>query len=48
MAEALNLLCKAELVRNRGPWSSINDLEIATVEWVDLWNERRLHGEFDQ
>ena len=48
MAEALNSLYKAELVRNKGPWQSINDLEIATAEWVDWWNERRLHGELDQ
>ncbi|CAG7622917.1 hypothetical protein GCM10027299_25380 [Larkinella ripae] len=48
MAEALNSLYKAELVRNLGPWQSINDLEIATAEWVDWWNERRLHGELDQ
>lgn len=48
MAEALNSLYKAELVRNRGPWASINDLEIATAEYVDWWNERRLHGELDQ
>ncbi len=48
MAEALNSLYKAELVRNLGPWESINDLEIATAEWVDWFNERRLHGELDQ
>lgn len=48
MAEALNSLYKAELVRNLGPWQSINDLEIATAEWVDWFNERRLHGELDQ
>lgn len=47
MAEALNSLYKAELVRNKGPWQSINDLEVATAEWVDWWNERRLHGELD-
>ena len=45
MAEALNSLYKAELIRNRGPWVSINDVEIATAEWVDWYNERRLHGE---
>ncbi len=45
MAEALNSLYKAELIRNRGPWTSINDVEIATAEWVDWYNERRLHGE---
>lgn len=45
MAEALNSLYKAELVRNRGPWAGINDVEIATAEYVDWFNNRRLHGE---
>lgn len=45
MAEALNSLYKAELIRNRGPWFGINDLEVATAEYVDWYNERRLHGE---
>jgi putative transposase len=35
MAEAFNSLYKAELVRNRGPWRGLNDLEIATVEYID-------------
>jgi putative transposase len=45
MAEAFNSLYKAELVRNRGPWRGIDDLEIATVEYIDWYNNRRLHGE---
>ena len=45
MAEAFNSLYKAELVRNRGPWRGLNDLEIATVEYIDWFNNRRLHGE---
>lgn len=45
MAEAFNSLYKAELVRNRGPWRGLNDLEIATVEYIDWYNNRRLHGE---
>lgn len=45
MAEAFNSLFKAELVRNRGPWRSINDLEIAVAEYIDWFNMRRLHGE---
>jgi putative transposase len=45
MAEAFNSLFKAELVRNRGPWRSINDLEIAVAEYIDWFNNRRLHGE---
>ena len=45
LAEAFNSLFKAELVRNRGPWKSIDDLEIATAEYIDWFNHRRLHGE---
>ncbi len=45
MAEALNSIYKAELIRNRGPWKGIDDLEIATAEYVDWYNHRRLHGE---
>ena len=45
MAEAFNSLYKAELVRNHGPWRGIDDIEIATVEYIDWYNNRRLHGE---
>jgi putative transposase len=45
MAEAFNSLYKAELVRNKGPWQGIDDVELATVEYIDWYNNRRLHGE---
>ncbi len=45
MAEAFNSLFKAELVRNKGPWKSIGELEIAVAEYIDWFNHRRLHGE---
>ena len=45
LAEAFNSLFKAELVRNRGPWKNIDDLEIAIAEYIDWFNHRRLHGE---
>ena len=45
LAEALNSLFKAELIRNKGPWRSIDDLEIAVAEYIDWFNYRRLHGE---
>jgi putative transposase len=45
LAEAFNSLFKAELIRNRGPWTSINDLEVAVAEYIDWFNQRRLHGE---
>lgn len=45
LAEAFNSLFKAELIRNKSPWTSINDVEIAVAEYVDWFNQRRLHGE---
>ena len=45
LGEAFNSLVKAELVRNKGPWKSIDDLEIAVAEYIDWFNHRRLHGE---
>ena len=45
LVEAFNSLFKAELVRNKGPWKSIDDLEIAVAEYIDWFNHRRLHGE---
>jgi putative transposase len=45
LAEAFNSLFKAELIRNKGPWKSIDDLKIAVAEFIDWFNHRRLHGE---
>lgn len=45
LAEAFNSLFKAELIRNKGPWTGIGDVEIAVAEYVDWFNQRRLHGE---
>ena len=45
LAEAFNSLFKAELVRNKGPWKGIDDLEIAVAEYIDWFNHRRLHSE---
>ena len=45
LAEAFNSLFKAELVRNHGPWRGIDELEIATAEYIDWFNHQRLHGE---
>jgi putative transposase len=35
LAESTIGLYKTELVRRRGPWRGIDDLELATLEWVD-------------
>ena len=45
LAEAFNSLFKAELIRNKGPWRGIDDLEVAVAEYVDWYNHRWLHGE---
>jgi putative transposase len=42
LAETIIGLYKTELIRRRGPWRSIDDLELATLEWVDWFNHRRL------
>lgn len=44
LAESVNGLYKAELVYRRGPWRGIEDLELATLTWVDWYNHRRLFG----
>ena len=43
LAEALNSLFKAEVIRNLGPWKGIDDVEIATAEWVHWFNTFRPH-----
>jgi putative transposase len=42
LAETINGLYKAEVIRHRGPWKQIEDVEYATLEWVDWFNNRRL------
>ena len=42
LAETINGLYKAEAIRPNGPWRSIEEVEFATLEWVDWFNNRRL------
>jgi transposase InsO family protein len=42
MAEPVIGLFKTELIRRRGPWRGPDAVEIATLEWVDWCNNRRL------
>ena len=44
LAEAVNALYKAEVIRCRGPWRGLEGVEHATLEWVDWYNNRRLHS----
>ena len=38
-------LYKTELIKPQRPWKSLSQVELATAEWVDWYNHRRLHGE---
>jgi len=42
LAETINGLYKSEVIRRRGPWRSLEQVEFATLEWVDWFNNRRL------
>lgn len=44
LAETVNGLFKAELIRRHAPWRTIESVELPTLSWVDWWNHRRLHG----
>jgi putative transposase len=44
LAETVNGLYKTELIYRRGPWRSLQQVELATAGWVDWWNHRRLHS----
>ena len=43
-AEAVNKLYKKELIWRRGPWRGLDDVELATLEWVDWYHNSRPHG----
>jgi putative transposase len=47
LAETVIGLYKTELVDRHGPWRSIDDLELATLEYIDWYNHRRLHSACD-
>jgi len=40
----VNGLYKAELVYWQRPWRGADDLELATLTWVDWFNNTRLHS----
>ena len=42
LAETINGLYETEIIRRKGPWKGIDDVEYATLEWVDWFNNRRL------
>jgi transposase InsO family protein len=42
LAETIIGLYKTEVIHHRGPWRNLEDVEYATLEWVDWFNNRRL------
>src|SRR4051794_16200751 len=44
LAESAIGLFKTELIKPRGPWRTVEQVEIAPLEYVDWFNHRRLHS----
>lgn len=42
LAETINGLYKAELIHRRGPWKTMESVELATLQWVSWFNHQRL------
>jgi transposase InsO family protein len=45
-AVAVLYVFKAEVIHRRS-WRSLEQVKLATAEWVDWWNHRRLHSAID-
>lgn len=43
LAETVIGLFRAEVIRRRGPWRSLEAVEFSTLDWVD-WRARRILG----
>ena len=40
LAETINGLYKTEVILERGPWRTLEEVEYATLAWVDWFNNR--------
>ncbi|MFD3458426.1 IS3 family transposase [Nocardia fluminea] len=47
LAESIIGLFKTEVVRRHGPFKTVADVEFALMEWVDWYNNARLHSRLD-
>ena len=45
LAESTIGLYKTELIRRHGPWRTLEEVELATLAYLDWYNHRRLHGQ---
>jgi putative transposase len=39
----MKCLSNLELIRIKGPWRTLEQVELATAQWVEWYNNRRLH-----
>jgi len=42
LAETINGLYKTEVIHKDGPWKGVEQVELATLDWVDWFNNKRL------
>ena len=42
LAETINGLYKTEVIRHRDPWKTVGEVEYATLEWMDWFNNQRI------
>jgi len=42
LAESINGIYKTEVIRRRGPWKGVEDVEFATLNWVSWFDNQRL------
>lgn len=47
LAETINGLYKAEVIHRRAPWKTKDAVELASLEWVNWFNEQRLMAALD-
>ena len=47
LAESFNGLYKTELIHRKGPWRNVEHVEWATLNYVDWFNNRRIHETLD-
>ena len=47
LAESFNGLYKTELIHRKGPWRNVDHVEWATLNYLDWFNNRRIHETLD-
>ncbi|MFE9789969.1 integrase core domain-containing protein [Nocardia salmonicida] len=47
LAESIIGLFKTEVVNRHGPFKTLSEVEFALMEWVDWYNNARLHSRLD-